>query len=96
MTLCRERLYRILDIRDRNAGNLALRDFLRSFGTWEWEIEAASALGWVEIITRKPRTGRPSRVVSKVSNSQPAKLPPYRSEMEKPISIRLLVRHVLG
>lgn len=87
-TICRERLYRILDILDRNAGELPARAFTRSFSVREWEIEAAAALGWVEIITRKPPIGRPSRLVLKVNNSQTAKLPPYRSEIEKPISIR--------
>ncbi|HAL70272.1 MAG TPA: hypothetical protein DCP71_00665 [Verrucomicrobiales bacterium] len=86
--LCRERLDRILDVLDRNAGELPARAFTRSYSVWQWEIEAAAALGWVEIITRKPPIGRPSRVVLKVSKPQSAKLPPYRSEMEKPISIR--------
>ena len=86
--LCRERLDRILDILDRQGGEETVRQFERRFSVARWEIEAAAVLGWVEIITRKPPIGRPSRVVLKVSKPQAAKLPPYRSEIEKPISIR--------
>jgi hypothetical protein len=88
MNLCRERLYRILDVLDRNAGELPARAFSRSYSVWQWEIEAAAALGWVDIVTRKPPTGRPSRLVCKVSQPQAAKLPPYRWQIEKPISHR--------
>ncbi|GAA5132257.1 hypothetical protein GCM10023213_00080 [Prosthecobacter algae] len=86
--LSRERLARILLVLDKNAGTLPIREITRTFSVRKWEIEAAAALGWVEIITRKPPIGRPSRLVLKVNNSQTAKLPPYRSEIEKPISIR--------
>jgi hypothetical protein len=87
-TLCRERLYRILDVLDRNAGELPARAFTRSFSVWQWEIEAAAALGCVEIVTRKPPIGRPSRIVCKVSQPQAAKLPPPRRMIEKPVSHR--------
>ena len=87
-TLCRERLDRIQHILARNAGALTVRDFARTFSVWEWEIEQAAALGWIKIEMRKPRTGRPSRIIREVSKPQAAKLPPYRWQIEKPISIR--------
>lgn len=46
------------------------------------------ALGWIQIETRKPLTGRPSRIVREVSQPEGAKLPPYRWQIEKPISYR--------
>jgi len=61
-TLCRERLARIQGVLNQNAGVLTVRDFARSFSVWEWELEQAAALGWIQIETRKPRTGRPSRI----------------------------------
>ena len=88
MTLCRERLARIQRVLNKNAGALTVRDFARSFSVWEWELEEAAALGWIQIETRKPRTGRPSRIVRNVSNPDTAKLPPYRWEIEKHVSHR--------
>lgn len=88
MHLCRERLNRILRILDRHAGALPVREFFRSYSVWEWEVEQAAELGWIEIKTMKPRTGRPSRVVSKVSETQPRNYPPWRAQIEKPISFR--------
>lgn len=88
LKLCRERLARIQRVLNKNGGALTVRDFARSFGVWEWEIEQAAALGWIQIETRKPRTGRPSRVVRLVSKPDTAKLPPYRWQIEKPISHR--------
>jgi hypothetical protein len=88
LTLCRERLNRILSILERNDGALTVREFARTFSVWEWEIEQAAALGWLKIETRKPRTGRPSRIATIVSKPQAAKLPPYRWQIEKQISIR--------
>ena len=85
LILCRERLDRIQHLLARNAGALTVRDFARSFSVWEWEIEQASALGWLKIETRKPRTGRPSRIATVVSEPEAAKLPPYRWQIEKPI-----------
>jgi hypothetical protein len=86
--LCRERLDRIQRILERNAGALTVREFARTFSVWEWKIEQAAALGWLKIATRKPRTGRPSRIATIVSEPKAAKLPPYRWQIEKPISIR--------
>lgn len=86
--LCRERLDRIQRILERNEGALTVRKFARTFSVWEWEIAQAAGLGFVNIETCKPRTGRPSRIVRAVSNPLAAKLPPYRWQIDKPISIR--------
>ena len=88
LTLCRERLARIQRILSRSAGSLPVREFARSFSVWEWEIEQAAALGWLKIEMHKPRTGRPSRIAKIVSESQTAKLPPYRCQIDQPISFR--------
>jgi hypothetical protein len=88
LTLCRERFTRIQHVLNKNDGTLTVRDFARSFSVWEWELEQAEALGWIQIETRKPRTGRPSRIVKRVSETHTAKLPPYRWQIEKPIRIR--------
>jgi hypothetical protein len=86
--LCRERLARIQHILNKNAGVVTVRDFARSFSVWELELEQAAALGWIQIETRKPNTGRPSRIVKIVSKPDTAKLPPFRWQIEKPIRIR--------
>lgn len=65
-----------------------MREFARSFSVWEWEIEQAAVLGFIKIETHKPLTGRPSRIAKIVSESQAAKLPPYRCQIEKRISFR--------
>jgi len=88
MDLCRERLARIQRVLSKNVGALTVREFSRSFGVWEWELEQASILGWIQIDTHRPHTGRPSRIVQAVSNPEAAKLPPCRAEIERPISIR--------
>jgi len=85
MPLCRERLARIQHVLNKNAGAVTVRDFARSFSVWEWELEQAAALGWIEIEIRKPHTGRPSRVVRELIRPDAAKLPPYRWQIEKPI-----------
>jgi hypothetical protein len=85
--LCRERLNRILSVLDRQGGSEALRQLERYFSIWRWEVNEAAALGWIEITTRKPRTGRPSLVAS-ISKIPPAKLPPWRHEIKKPVSQR--------
>jgi hypothetical protein len=88
LILCRERLNRILSILDRNGGTLSLREFSRSFSVFRWELEQASALGLIEMAILKPPTGRPSHVARRVSQPPAAKLPPWRAQIEKPISIR--------
>lgn len=86
--LTRERLARILCILGRCGGALAIREVVCRHGVMAWEVEQAAALGWLQIETRKPRIGRPSRIVRIVSGSTSAKLPPCRSEIERPISTR--------
>lgn len=86
--LCRERLDRIQRVLARSAGALSERDFTRSFSVWKWEIEQAAALGVIKIETHKPCTGRPSRIVRSVSQSQAAKLPPSRASIPSTISVR--------
>jgi hypothetical protein len=86
--LCRERLDRIQRILARVGGALTVREFGRTYGVSEWEVEQAAELGWIKIETHKPRTGRPSRIAKNVSETQAAKLPPHRWQIEKPISIR--------
>jgi hypothetical protein len=88
MLLCRERLARIQHFLNKNGGELTVRDFARTFSVWECELEQAAELGWIQIETRKPHTGRPSRIVREVSRPEGAKLPPFRWQMEKPISYR--------
>lgn len=88
LILCRERLNRILRILARNAGALTVREFARMYSVWEWEVEQAAELGWINIETHKPRTGRPSRIAKTVSECLAAKLPPWRCQIEKPISCR--------
>ncbi|MBL9178637.1 MAG: hypothetical protein JNM65_11270 [Verrucomicrobiaceae bacterium] len=88
LILCRERLERIQRILERVGGSLTVREFSRTYSVREWEVEQAAALGWVKIETHKPRTGRPSRIARTVSECPAAKLPPWRCQIEKPISIR--------
>ncbi|MBV5345425.1 MAG: hypothetical protein JZU63_07795, partial [Rhodoferax sp.] len=73
--ICLERLNRIQHVLNKNAGVVTVRDFARSFSVWEWELEQAAALGWIQIETRKPPVGRPSRIVKIVSKPDTAKLP---------------------
>ena len=82
--LSRERLDRLRSVLDRQGGTETLRKLTRRFAIFPAEIDAAEALGWVEIDTRKPRTGRPSRI-ARLSESQAAKLPPWRSQIPRPI-----------
>jgi hypothetical protein len=86
-TLCRERLERLLEVLDRQGGEVTVRQLFRRFAIFPSEIDEAAQLGWVRIVIRKPPTGRPARVVQ-LSKTEAAKLPPWRWQMEKPISIR--------
>jgi hypothetical protein len=86
--LCRERLQRLLSVLDRNGGSASFRDLWRSHRVWDWEIEQAAELGWVRILTRQPRIGRPSRCAQKLSETHVAKLPPFRRSIPRCISFR--------
>jgi hypothetical protein len=88
LILCRERLHRILSILDKNGGVLTVREFLRTFSVFRWEVEQAAELGWVELAALKPATGRPSCVAKSVSQTKAAQLPPWRAQIDKGIGIR--------
>lgn len=88
LILCLERLERLLEILDRLEGEARIRDLERTYGIYHWEVEQAEELGWARIETRKPPTGRPSRVVVKVNKTPSAKLPPSRSSLGPYISFR--------
>lgn len=81
LILCAERLQRLQTVLSRHSGTLSLRDLSRCHGIWGWEVEQAADLGWVRIVTSKPRVGRPSRVAEIVSDYCYAKLPPNRWEI---------------
>jgi len=85
--LSRERLDRLCAVLARQGGSETIRQLSRRFAIFPDEIVEAEALGWVEIETWKPRTGRPSRIV-RLSKNQPAKLPPWRRQVARPIPIR--------
>jgi hypothetical protein len=84
--LSRERLAAIERAIDRNGGEITTRNLDRIHGI-EWRVlKEAETAGFIELSTRKGRTGRPSLVVKKVSNSHPTKLPLHRSEIESLIT----------
>ncbi len=87
LILCLERLDRFRHVLGRRGGAASIRDLWRSDGIRTWEIEQAANLGWLTIHTRKPRTGRPSRVVE-FCGQENAKVPPPRLSIEREISIR--------
>lgn len=93
LILSRERLNRINAILARHPEGVTVREFTRTFSVRNWELEQAAELGFVKIEARKPRTGRPAIIVSRVSadvsETQAAKLPPFRHEIPKPIRHRL-------
>ena len=64
-----------------------MRDLWRSHTIYGWEIEQAAELGWFKVSIRKPRVGRPSRVVE-FCGLENAKFPEPRWMIEKEISIR--------
>jgi len=85
--LPRERLNRLRSVLTRQGGTETARQLFRRFAIFPEEIEAAEALGWIEIETRKPPTGRPSRIV-RLSETPAAKLPPWRSQIPRRIKHR--------
>ena len=84
MMLSRERLHRILAVIQRQGGSETVRQLTRRFSIFRSEIKEAEALGWISIEKRKPKTGRPA-TIARLSKSQPAKLPPPRWMLERPI-----------
>ena len=81
-----ERLQVILRALDRYGGETTTRNLDRLCGVKWWEIDQAVETGFIEVETRKPKIGRPSQVVRKVSKSKPTKLPPRRSSLEKRVT----------
>jgi hypothetical protein len=71
---------------------MSVRDFMRTFGMWPWEVEQAAALGWVKLYVRpsKRGKGRPSRIAELIPQEQVANLPlpPYRNQIPREISLR--------
>lgn len=88
LKLTRQRLRRLLQIIDLAGGKITKRDLFRSYSLFDWEAEQAQALGWITISMNKPRVGRPSYVLEKVSETTTAKLPPNRWEIPAEISFR--------
>jgi hypothetical protein len=88
LILCRERLTRLLFVLDSEGGECSVRRLCRNFAIRDWEVEQAEEAGWVMISERKPRVGRPSSVARKVSENQSAKLPPWRMQIPKELSVR--------
>lgn len=88
LILCRERLNRLLSVLDREGGTCTLRQLLRIYTIFDWEVKQAEESGWVRIFTQKPAVGRPSTVVQKTSETSAAKLPPWRCMIPKEMSIR--------
>ena len=86
--LCRERLTRLLVVLERNGGECSIRDLFRTFRIYDWEVEQAEDSGWLSISERKPVVGRPSRVATKLSENGAAKLPPWRFQIPKELSVR--------
>lgn len=65
-----------------------MRNLSRIHWLRPWEIEQAAELGWIEIETIQPPTGRPSRVARILNNHLSAKAPPWRNEIPSTLSIR--------
>lgn len=90
LILCRERWERIERVLAQLGGTATLRELERSFAIRPWEVRASAALGWLDIATRRPRTGRPSQMVvfRDYTNANVPDLPEYRCGIEKDISSR--------
>lgn len=88
LTLCRERLNRLLSVLDREGGSCTVRHLMRIYSIFEWEVLQAEEAGWVRISQRKPAVGRPSLLVEKLSGNPAAKLPPWRFLIPKELSVR--------
>jgi len=86
--LTRERLKSIEDAIDKHGGSVSVRFLQWNHCIYFQVVEKAVAEGYIAFETRKPRTGRPSLCVRKVSKSNPTKLPHLRSTLENCISFR--------
>jgi len=85
--LCRERLERIQRVLKRLGGVASVRDLARSHSIYGWEIEQAAQLGWLTFSIRRPRVGRPARMVE-FRGLTNADFPPPRWSIEKAIRPR--------
>jgi hypothetical protein len=83
-----ERLRIIEGAIERHGGEVSLRYFQRNHGLRRSIIKEAEESGFIESFERKPRIGRPSILVKKVSKLYPTELPPWRCETDDLISIR--------
>lgn len=88
LLLCRERLFRVLSVLEREGGSCSVRQLMRIYTIFEWEVRQAEEARWVRTFTRKPSVGRPSVFVQKLSETQTAKLPPLRCMIPKELSCR--------
>lgn len=86
--LTRESLSTINRVIDKNGGSVSIRFLLRNHYVQRWQVNAAVVEGFISLEQRKPRTGRPALMVSKVSNINPTQLPPSRYSLEDCISFR--------
>ncbi len=84
MALCREKLQQILRALENLSSSTTIRDVVRRTSISRSEICEAERLGYILLERRKPRTGRPA-ILARLSESQPAKLPPPRWMLERPI-----------
>ena len=67
---------------------MSVRDLIRTFAIWPWEIEQAAELGWLCIVTQRPSgRGRPARV-AELCDERNVKLPQPRRQIEKRIAVR--------
>ncbi|MEN8681458.1 MAG: hypothetical protein ABF391_15550 [Akkermansiaceae bacterium] len=69
----------------RNGGEISTRCLQRNCGITRWEIESGVVVGLFTIHLKKPPVGRPRRKIRNVSDSDPTKLPPPPSILEKSI-----------
>jgi hypothetical protein len=86
--LTRERLKSIEDAIDKHGGSVSVRFLLWNHFIQRHIIDEAVAGGYIAFETRKPRTGRPSLIIRKVSRSHPTQLPPSRYSLEDCITPR--------
>ena len=84
--LTQESLATIYRAIDSNGGEVKIRNLDRIYGIPWLVIKQAKEEGFIEFFERKGKTGRPSELAKKVSNMNPTKLPPLRSNLEDLIS----------
>ena len=82
--LTRESLRIIEEAIDKHGGAVSIRFLLWNHFIQRHIIDEAVERGYIVLETRKPRTGRPSLSVKKVSKSHPTKLPLFRPIAQAP------------